>query len=431
MIKKLTLKDGVIQDKFIGDLPVKVTIVKPKGYHNARTLKKRKKTIGVTFHGTANNSTGAGDEMHGRYMQNIENDDSRWASWHITVDDNSCTQHLPLDEVSYHAGDGKNGKGNSQTISIEMAQNSDADYNKILENAQKIGVALLKTYPNIKIYKHQDWSGKYCPRKLLDMPNGWSNFVEGIYKLLRESNGEQKQLSATFIMGKIKLTAKQLKKYLVSKNKAPKLQGVSVLEFCKLWIEEGKKEGVRGDIAFCQACHETGFFKYGGVVIPTQNNFGGIGAVNGSKKGAGAVFKTPRLGVRASIQHLKAYGSKEPLVNACIDPRFHLVTRGCAPNFEDLGGKWAVPGFSSKKYNSLSEALENNDSYGDHIVKIYDEINKIKLVKDDDEKLKSDWEQEVEKAVKWAKKNKISDCTRLDDAVTRKETIVMLYRLNN
>jgi hypothetical protein len=52
----------------------------------------------------------------------------------------------------------------------------------------------------------------------------------------------------------------------------------------------------------------------------------------------------PREGVRAQVQHLKAYASTEPLKQECVDPRFKLVTRGVAPSWEDLNGRWAVPG---------------------------------------------------------------------------------------
>lgn len=86
-------------------------------------------------------------------------------------------------------------------------------------------------------------------------------------------------------------------------------------------------------------------------MLPTQNNYAGIGALNGNAKGQAATFPDPRTGVRAQIQHLKAYASKEALVNGCVDPRFSLVTRGSAQYVEWLGasdnpnGKgWAVPG---------------------------------------------------------------------------------------
>ncbi len=181
------------------------------------------------------------------------------------------------------------------------------------------------------------------------------------------------------IMGDIECTASQLKKFLLSNNPSPKIN-IDVDAFCKLWIDEAKIEGVRGDVAFCQACHETGFFRYGGLVVPSQNNYGGIGATNNSAVGKGAWFDTPQLGIRASIQHLKAYGSEDPLVNDCIDPRFHLIKpRGKAPAFEDLCGKWAYPGYNKSKYNSLAEALKNHDTYGHSILKLYDRLKKVKV----------------------------------------------------
>ena len=67
-------------------------------------------------------------------------------------------------------------------------------------------------------------------------------------------------------------------------------------------------------------------------------------AVNNSPVGAGAWFDSPQIGVRAQVHHLKAYASTEPLKQANASPRFHLVTRGIAPFWEDLNGRWAVPG---------------------------------------------------------------------------------------
>lgn len=148
------------------------------------------------------------------------------------------------------------------------------------------------------------------------------------------------------ITGKSMYTAEQLNKFLLRYNKTPKINGMGTLEFCKLYIEEGAAEGIRGDIAFCQAVKETGWFKYGGQVLPEQNNYCGLGALNQTigQKGKGAWFKTQREGVRAQIQHLKAYANKEALKNSCVDPRFRYVERGIAPSVTDLNGKWAIPG---------------------------------------------------------------------------------------
>jgi N-acetylmuramoyl-L-alanine amidase len=155
----------------------------------------------------------------------------------------------------------------------------------------------------------------------------------------------------TEIMGEAHATAQQMALFCRSKNAEPKLTSCTLEQLAEIFLEEGKAEGVRGDVAFAQSLHETGYFKFGGIVLPSQNNYAGIGALNGNATGQAATFPDPRTGVRAQIQHLKAYASTEPLVNTCIDPRFSLVTRGSAPYVEWLGaadnpnGKgWAVPG---------------------------------------------------------------------------------------
>ena len=82
---------------------------------------------------------------------------------------------------------------------------------------------------------------------------------------------------------------------------------------------------------------ETGWLKYGGAVKIEQNNFAGIGAVDNDPVGSSAWFPDVRIGVRAQIQHLKAYASTEPLKRNCVDNRFKYVARGCAPYVEWLG----------------------------------------------------------------------------------------------
>ncbi len=184
MIRPLTIIQGIIQDSEIDGIPVKLAIVQPKGKANVRTLVKMKEVIGITNHNTANTAPTAGDEAHARYLQNVENADSAYVSVHLFVDDDSITQCVPLDEFCYHAGDGS-GNGNRKTIAIEICENR--NYEKAEENAQKLNTALLLTYPHLKVFKHQDWSGKFCPRKILARPNDWQEFTDGIAKLVDEA----------------------------------------------------------------------------------------------------------------------------------------------------------------------------------------------------------------------------------------------------
>ncbi len=72
-----------------------------------------------------------------------------------------------------------------------------------------------------------------------------------------------------------------------------------------IFIEEGAAEGVTGDVAFIQSIVETGWFRFGGPVAGWMNNFGGIGVTD--RNPSPAVFPDARTGVRAQIQHLRAY----------------------------------------------------------------------------------------------------------------------------
>ena len=116
----------------------------------------------------------------------------------------------------------------------------------------------------------------------------------------------------------------------------------SVADFCRIVVDEAGKEGVRAEVVFAQAMHETGWLQFGGSVEAGQCNFAGLGAVSPTE--GGASFPSVVIGIRAQVQHLKAYASTEPLNCACVDPRFNLVQRGVAPSLSDLNGRWAVPG---------------------------------------------------------------------------------------
>ncbi|HIK51362.1 MAG TPA: N-acetylmuramoyl-L-alanine amidase [Oscillatoriales cyanobacterium M59_W2019_021] len=114
----------------------------------------------------------------------------------------------------------------------------------------------------------------------------------------------------------------------------------------KLYREEASIEGVNYDIAFAQMCLETNFLRFGGNTTASQNNFGGLGSATGT---APASFSTARLGVRAHVQHLKAYASTEPIVQEIIDPRFRFLTRGVAPLVGQLNGRWsAAPNYGEQ-----------------------------------------------------------------------------------
>ncbi|AWC30894.1 hypothetical protein CG478_019120 [Bacillus cytotoxicus] len=135
----------------------------------------------ITIHETANERRGADAKNHAKYLMNqATGSTSRGASWHFTVDDKEIYQHLPLNENGWHAGDGTNGTGNRQSIGIEIAVNQDGNYEKAVENARKLTAYLMQelNIPLDNVKKHQHWSGKNCPAKIIARGT-WPAFLNG------------------------------------------------------------------------------------------------------------------------------------------------------------------------------------------------------------------------------------------------------------
>lgn len=148
---------------------------------------------------------------------------------------------------------------------------------------------------------------------------------------------EDSDPSTETIRGDTRLTAADMDQYAEHLySKAPKLGSY--------YEEFGNHYGIRGDIAFAQALHETDDFRFTGIVNPEQHNYCGLGATDPDHSGAS--FPTPEKGVLAHIQHLYAYATTDSLPEgySLIDPRFEKVKRGSAKTWAALNGKWAVPG---------------------------------------------------------------------------------------
>lgn len=153
-------------------------------------------------------------------------------------------------------------------------------------------------------------------------------------------------------MGASRLNAAQLTAWFNGRQPQPVgsyAATVAVAELARFYIEEGAVEGVAGDVAFVQSVLETGWFRFGGVVPAAFNNFAGIGATDTDP--SPARFADARTGVRAQIQHLRAYAdptavicAMPPLNNPCVDPRFALVVpKGKARTWEEMGsGNWST-----------------------------------------------------------------------------------------
>jgi len=178
-----------------------------------------------------------------------------------------------------------------------------------------------------------DWDGANCVVKLRSILPVCLGQIEQII-----SNGNTSEV--------------QLQLFLKNNNESALIQ---FPDLPKLYREEANIEGVNYDIAFCQMCLETGFLRFGTDIKPQQNNFAGLGAVGGGSQGAS--FPSARIGVRAHIQHLKAYASLEPLVQEQVDPRFRFVTRGVAPSINQLSGRWSADLDYGTKITSIIRRL--------------------------------------------------------------------------
>lgn len=163
----------------------------------------------------------------------------------------------------------------------------------------------------------------------------------------------------TSIFGAPEVTKEQMVNYIRRHNPIPKLN-CSLEDLASFYYEEAAHEGIRPDLALAQAILETGFFRYGGDVLPEQNNYAGIGTTGRGVRGEW--FTTPQLGVRAHVQHLLVYSSTKEPAQPLVDPRYHLVRQLPAyhaqcPTWESLSGKWAVPGVDYG--NRILRVLEN------------------------------------------------------------------------
>ncbi len=128
----------------------------------------------ITIHNTANSSRGANAEMPSRYQHNGSG--GRQTSWHYSVDDKEIWQTLEDNQQGWHTG---TSKGNAESIGIEICENSEGDFEKAVSNAQELIKSLMNKHniPLNRVVTHKYWSGKNCPRLLL---NRWSSFVKGI-----------------------------------------------------------------------------------------------------------------------------------------------------------------------------------------------------------------------------------------------------------
>lgn len=168
-------------------------------------------------------------------------------------------------------------------------------------------------------------------------------------------------------------------KYIVANNSS------FDIEIAKAFFKLAPKYGIDPTMAISQSILETGWFKYvGSAVKPEHHNYCGLGVT--STGITGGIFNTIEDGVTAQLQHLFAYGCKDTLNETILDPRFKYVTRGIAPYWQNLAGRWAVPGYDKNTYATPEAAMKAENTYGQKILNIRNKLLATEVTDSDVEK---------------------------------------------
>ena len=236
-------------------------------------------------------------------------------------------------------------------------------------------------YGIIRNAKYNGLTGLIIEHCFINSESDYNNYLNSDAKLQKlgvaDANGIisalglSKKDAKTLITGATKTNVSQMVNYFINNggtyDKFSKFgtqyDGVlaqkgaaNIEQFCQIFYEEAIAENIRPEVAFCQAMKETGFLQFGYDVKPDQCNFAGLGATGNGV--AGNSFASVREGIRAQIQHLKAYATTDNFINACVDNRFGYVKRGSAPYVEWLG----------KRENPTGDGWATGANYGTDIV---------------------------------------------------------------
>ena len=136
----------------------------------------------------------------------------------------------------------------------------------------------------------------------------------------------------------------------------------SIETFCQIYYDEAAAEGVRPEVAFAQTMKETGFLQYGGDASIEQFNFAGLGTTGNGVPGNS--YPDVQTGIRAQIQHLKAYATSDSLNQECVDDRYEYVKKGSAPYVQWLG----------QQENPEGLGWATGDNYGYDIVGMIEDM---------------------------------------------------------
>ena len=307
-----------------------------------------------------------GGSEDGRMQTDWKKIDNSWYYLGGTDDGYMRTGWQKLGDVWYYLGDRNDGSMKTGWYVIDGKKYYFDQSSGIMQTGWKQIEGAWYYFDDNGVY---DASKKYTD--ITDNNSTTNNGVNASTKKDKE-NIESKVVEGTYLIeGTTSVSVKQMTDYFKqSKYSYPtdimKKGGASTLEeFCQIYYEEAEKEGIKAEVAFAQAMKETGWLQFKGDVKAEQYNFAGMGATGNSV--AGESFKDVREGVRAQIQHLKAYGSTKDLNQTCVDNRFKYVERGCSIYVEWLG----IPN------NPENKGWAAADGYGVDIVKMIQKMKSL------------------------------------------------------
>ena len=270
----------------------------------ARPGIKMSKCIGVTIHNTDNSGVGADAQAHANLLKNSWK--NKQQSWHFAVDEDGAYQSIPTDEIAWHAGDGGTGKGNTQTIAIEICMNSDGDLEKATDNAAQLAAQQLKEkgLSADKIYQHHDWSGKNCPSQIrAGKPYSWNTFKAKVAAYYNGNTGSEttkktvSQLADEVIVGK----------WGTGETRKEKLEAAGY-DYEEVQAAVNKKMGVRSSTSTKKPDQ---VLSVGSVVKSVAMKLGSQGGVGYKKiNGDGCVY-VPDLGGWFPTRYLDEYDASD------------------------------------------------------------------------------------------------------------------------
>lgn len=350
----------------------------------------------ITVKGLMLHSVGCPQPKASVFINSWNSSEFKSACVHAFIDGNDGTvyQTLPWDHRGWHGASGSNGSCNNTHIGVEMCEpacikytsgsgftcsdkeTAKASAKRTYKAAVELFAMLCEKYhldplKDGVIISHKEGHERGIASNHGDPEHLWNGlgmgytmdtFRKDVKAKLNSGATTSDEKNYTPISGEAKATVEQMTAYIKSKN--PKVPQ-SVIDMIPFYLSEGKAEGIRGDIAFAQSCIETGNFAFSGSAVTLdQNNFCGMGVTKTGMKGNS--FDTPKLGIRAQIQHLKAYANAETLKNKCVDPRFKYVERGSAKYVEWLG----------IQENPNHKGWAAGADYGEKILTVLKAINK-------------------------------------------------------